>query len=41
LTTLDELQKRVEALADPRVMLRYAVERFPEEKRRCYLQGEV
>ena len=25
----------------PRVMLRYAIERFPEEKRRRYLKGEV
>ena len=25
----------------PRVMLRYAIERFPEEKRRQYLKGEV
>ena len=33
---LKEYYKRM-----PRVMLRYAIERFPEEKRRRYLQGEV
>ena len=25
----------------PRVMLRYAIEGFPEEKRRRYLKGEI